>query len=200
LLKRASTVHAVSKREALILASHYPEARSKIVVVPNGVDEDVLSYRWKGQSSNYMVYAGRVEKYKRLELAVDVAKGLNLKLMIIGRGPHREKLVRYASKVYGGGVEFLEPQPRERYLELVSRARYAINPSKHEAFSIFTAEALAMGTPAIVSKEIVENLEAQTKPFIKDLVIAGKAQIKTWNEIVSMYKRRLYNESITTST
>jgi len=30
----------------LILASHYPEARSKIVVIPNGVDEDVLSYRW----------------------------------------------------------------------------------------------------------------------------------------------------------
>jgi hypothetical protein len=26
---------------------------------------------------------------------------------------------------------------------LVSRAKHAINPSKHEAFSIFTAEALA---------------------------------------------------------
>jgi glycosyltransferase involved in cell wall biosynthesis len=192
LLKKASTVHAVSKREASILARHYPEARSKIVVIPNGVDEGVLSYRWKGQSSNYMVYAGRVEKYKRLELAVDVAKELNLKLIIIGKGPYREKLMRYANKVYGGGVELLEPQPREKYLELVSRARYAINPSKHEAFSIFTAEALAMGTPAIVSKEIAENLEAQAKPFTKDLVIAGKAQIKTWNEVIQKYLYALY--------
>jgi glycosyltransferase involved in cell wall biosynthesis len=192
LLKKASTVHAVSKREASILASHYPEARSKIVVIPNGVDEDVLSYRWQGQSSNYMVYAGRVEKYKRLELAVDVAKELNLKLIIIGKGPYREKLMRYANKVYGGGAEFLEPQPREKYLELVSRARYAINPSKHEAFSIFTAEALAMGIPAIVSKEIAENLEAQVKPFTKDLVIAGKAQIKTWNEVIQGYLCMLY--------
>ena len=191
LLKRASTVHAVSKREASILASHYPEARSKIVVMPNGVDEGVLNYRWQGQSSNYMIYAGRVEKYKRLEIAIDVAKELNLKLLIIGKGPYKEKLMRYASKVYRGGVEFLEPQPRERYLELVSRARYAINPSKHEAFSIFIAEALAMGTPAIVSKEIAENLEARARPLVKDLVIAEEAPIRTWNETLQLYLDKL---------
>jgi glycosyltransferase involved in cell wall biosynthesis len=192
LLKKASIVHAVSKREASILSRHYPEVGGKIVIVPNGVDEDVLSYRWQGQSSNYMVYAGRIEKYKRLEIAVDLAKELNLKLIVIGRGPHREKLVRYASKVYGGGVESLEPQPRGKYLELVSRARYAINPSKHEAFSIFAAEALAIGTPAIVSKEIAENLETQAKPFTKDFVIAEKAQIKTWNEVIQKYLCMLY--------
>jgi len=92
-----------------------------------------------------------------------------------------------------GGVEFLEPQPRQKYLELVSRARYAINPSKHGAFSVFTAEALAMGTPAIVSKEIAENLEAQAKPFTKDLVIAEKAVVKTWNKVMELYLRRLLN-------
>jgi len=192
LLKKASIVHAVSKREASILASHYLEARSKIVVIPNGVDEDVLSYRWQGQSSNYMVYAGRIERYKRLEIAVDIAKELNLKLLIIGRGPYREKLVKYVNKVYRGGVEFLELQPRQKYLELLSRARYAINPSKHEAFSIFTAEALAIGTPAIASKEIAENLEAETKPLARDLVIAERAQIKTWNEIMQRYLHELY--------
>jgi len=45
-------------------------------------------------------------------LAVDVAKELNLKLLIIGKGPYKEKLVRYTGKVYRSGVEFLEPQPR----------------------------------------------------------------------------------------
>jgi glycosyltransferase involved in cell wall biosynthesis len=136
--------------------------------------------------------SGRVEKYKRLELAVDVAKELNLKLIIIGKGPYKEKLVRYASKVYRGGVEFLELQPREKYLELLSRARYAINPSKHEAFSMFTAEALAMETPAIVSKEIAENLEALARPLVKDLVVAEKAQIKTWDEVLLIYVKELY--------
>jgi glycosyltransferase involved in cell wall biosynthesis len=77
-------------------------------------------------------------------------------------------------------------------LELLSRARYAINPSKHEAFSIFAAEALAMGIPAIVSKEIAENLEAQAKPFTKDLVIVEKASIRTWSEILQLYLNKLY--------
>jgi glycosyltransferase involved in cell wall biosynthesis len=81
---------------------------------------------------------------------------------------------------------------KRKYLKLVSRARYAINPSKQEAFSIFTAEALAIGTPAIVSKEIAENLEAQTKSFTKDLVIVEKATIKTWSEVIQKYLRMLY--------
>jgi len=104
--------------------------------------------------------------------------------------------MKYANKTYRDGIEFLEPQPREKYLELISRARYAINPSKHEAYSIFIAEALAIGTPAIITKEIAENLETQTKPFtIKNLVIAEKAQIKTWSEIISIIFNILYNET-----
>jgi len=44
-----------------------------------------------------------------------------------------------------------------------------------------------METPAIVSKEIAENLEAEAKPFLRDLVIAEKASIKTWNEVVELH-------------
>jgi glycosyltransferase involved in cell wall biosynthesis len=51
LLKRASVVHAVSRREASILTSHYPEARDKIVVISNGIDEDVFDYRWQGKTA-----------------------------------------------------------------------------------------------------------------------------------------------------
>ena len=57
---------------------------------------------------------------------------------------------------------------------------------------MFVAEALAMGTSAIASREIGENLEAQTKPFGKDLVILEKAPIKTWNEVLQQYLSKLY--------
>ncbi|WP_448578972.1 glycosyltransferase family 4 protein [Thermosphaera sp.] len=187
LLNRAHVVHIVSGSERTLVLKHYPHVKEKVIVIPNGVDEDVCSYKWYGQNSDYMVYAGRVEKYKRLELAVNVAKEMELKLLIIGRGSYRDRLKRYAEKVYKGGVEFLEPQPREKYLELLSQAKYAINPSRHEAFSVFIAEALAIGTPAIVSKEIAENLEAQVKPLNNNLVLADKAFIRTWNEAVYRY-------------
>ena len=192
LLNCVDVIHAVSKRDALLVSTHYPHSREKIIIIPNGVEEDVLNYDWRGQNSDYMVYAGRVEKYKRLEVAIDLAKEMGLKLMIVGRGTYREKLMRYADEVYRRSVEFLDPQPREKYLELLSKARYAINPSKYEAFSIFTAEALAIGVPAIVSKEIAENLEAEAKPFKRDLVFIMKSYIKTWNGIVKLYLNKLY--------
>ena len=76
---------------------------------------------------------------------------------------------------------------------LRSDLRYAINPSRHEAYSIFIAEALAIGTPSIITREIAENIEAETKSFDKELVITEKASIDTWNEIVLKYVESLYH-------
>ena len=195
LLKTADVVHTVSNRESNLIAKHYPETKNKIIIIPNGVEEDVMNYKWQGQQSNYMIYAGRIEKYKRLELALQTAEKLGTKLLIIGQGPYRKKLEKYVRNHYRGLAELLEPQPREKYLELVSKARYAINPSKHEAYSIFTAEALAIGTPAIITKEIAENLNAETQQLNEQLVIATKAPIKTWTETIQLYLKELYQES-----
>ena len=195
LIRYADKIHAVSILEAKHIVNHYPEAWNKLIIIPNGVEEDAFQYKWKGRNSDYVMYAGRIERYKRLELAMDVAKKLGLRLLIVGQGPHRTKLKKYAEKKYRGVAEFLEPQPRDKYLELLSKARYAINPSKHEAYSIFTAEALAIGVPAIISKEIAKNLKAESKPLNKELVLAVKAPVKTWNEIVQIYINELYKNS-----
>jgi len=192
LLDKAEIVHAVSKREASMIKSHYPETSRKIIVISNGVEEDVLRYRWSGHDSDYMMYAGRVERYKRLDLAIEIARELGLRLMIIGKGSYRDKLMKYAERRYKGSVVFIDPQPRETYLKMLSEARYAINPSRHEAFSIFIAEALAIGTPSIISREIAENIEAETKSFDKELVITEKALIRTWSDVVYLYFERMY--------
>ena len=77
---------------------------------------------------------------------------------------------------------------------IAEKARYAINLSKHEAYSIITAEALAMGVPVIASREIAENLEAESNPFNEELALVIKAPIKTWNEIAQRYLSKLYRE------
>ncbi len=192
LLDKAEVIHAVSRREASMIKSHYPETNRKIIVILNGVEEDILRYRWSGYDSDYMMYAGRVERYKRLDLAIEIARELGLRLMIIGKGSYRDKLMKYAEKRYKGSVVFIDPQPREKYLKMLSEARYAINPSRHEAYSIFIAEALAIGTPSIITREIAENIEAETKSFDKEFVITEKASINTWNEIVLKYVESLY--------
>ncbi|MFZ8824195.1 MAG: glycosyltransferase [Desulfurococcales archaeon] len=100
--------------------------------------------------------------------------------------------MKYAEKRYKGSVVFIDPQPREKYLNMLSEARYAINPSRYEAYSIFIAEALAIGTPSIITREIAENIEAETKSFDKELVITEKALIRTWSDVVYLYFERLY--------
>jgi glycosyltransferase involved in cell wall biosynthesis len=182
----ANVLHAVSPREAGLLKSHYPHAGGKIAVIPNGVDEDVFGYKWRGAHSDYMIYAGRVEKYKRLELAVDLAGKLGLKLRVVGRGSHREKLRGYAQR-RGVSLDLLDPQPRPNYLRLLAGARYAVNPSRYEAYSIFAAEALAMAVPTITTSEVAENLQAEAEPFRSGLVVIKHVPILPWNQIIPKY-------------
>jgi len=185
-IEMADVIHAVSLRETRLLKSHYPQASGKIIVIPNGVDEDVFGYKWRGAHSDYMMYAGRIERYKRLEVAVDLARVLGLRLLVVGRGPHRERLKRYARR-RGVSFELLDPQPRPDYLRLLAGARYAVNPSRHEAYSIFAAEALAMGVPAVITPEVAENLAAEQKPIGDGLVVAVRAAVPAWRDVIQKY-------------
>jgi len=184
----ADAIHAASPREAGLVESHYLQSRGKTVVIPNGVEEDVFSHRWRGAHSDYMMYAGRVEKYKRLEVAVDLARKLGLRLLAVGRGPHRERLRRYARR-RGVSFKLLDPQPRPDYLRLLAGARYAVNPSKRETYSIFAAEALAMEVPAVVTPEVAENLAAEQKPLGDGLVVAVRAAVPAWRDVIQKYLR-----------
>ena len=63
---------------------------------------------------------------------------------------------------------------------------------KNFATPLKIAEALAIGTPSIITREIAENIEAETKSFDKELVITEKALIRTWSDVVYLYFERLY--------
>ena len=84
-------------------------------------------------------------------------------------------------------MEFLDPQPRPDYLRLLAGARYAVNPSRQEAYSIFAAEALAMGVPAVVTPEVAENLAAEQKPLGDGLVVAVYAAVPAWCDVIQKY-------------
>ncbi|ACB39464.1 glycosyltransferase [Pyrobaculum neutrophilum] len=146
------------------------------VVVPHGVGDDVFLYRWRGASSDYAVYAGRLERYKRVDKAYEVAAALGLRLLVVGDGPHLRALRRRLR-----GALFLPPQPRERYLDLLSGARYAINMSAREVYSIFVAEALAMGVPALLSREVAEIYMPGASGEVNEVT---RAEVRPWSQVV----------------
>jgi glycosyltransferase involved in cell wall biosynthesis len=71
--------------------------------------------------------------------------------LVVG-GADREKALRWlrrAGVAEPAGVEWVGALPRERWLELVRRARVFVNASRWEDFGIAPMEALAAGTPVV---------------------------------------------------
>ncbi|WP_229657601.1 glycosyltransferase family 4 protein [Thermocladium modestius] len=190
LVKAVNAVHAVSKMEGERVVKDFPDASGKLCIIPNGIDEDVLQYRWIGQDSNYAVYAGRLERYKRIDKAMELTHKLGLRLLIIGQGPDKPRLAKLAERY---DVEFRDFLPRDEYLRTIASARYAINLSEAEAFSIFVAEAIAMGVPSIVSRIIAGNLNMRGEEIASDALLVKNANIQVWNEVVEGFLG-LYDE------
>ncbi len=82
--------------------------------------------------------------YKRVEVAIDVARKLGRPLDIIGQGPLKTLLKRRA----GDGIRLRGWVPREELREAYRRAAALLVPNI-EDFGIVTVEALACGTPVI---------------------------------------------------
>ncbi len=102
-------------------------------------------------SGGYAVFAGRLSTEKGIRTLVrawhDGKPGLPLK--VAGSGPLAEELRSTAAK----DVELLGSLDRLAVLELLSGARLAIVPSESgETFGLAALEALAVGTPVLVSR------------------------------------------------
>ncbi|MBB4962812.1 glycosyltransferase [Saccharothrix violaceirubra] len=110
-----------------------------------------------------LVHCGRLSPEKHVERSVDTAAALHeaghdVRLVIAGDGPRREALERRAA---GLPVTFLGfVGERTAVATLLASADVSLAPGPHETFGLAALEALASGTPVVVSassalKEIV---------------------------------------------
>jgi alpha-1,6-mannosyltransferase len=132
--------------------------------VPLGVDLDVfapgradpgLRRELAGGAEVLAVHCGRLSREKHVERAVDAvallhAAGPAVRLVVAGDGPQRRRLERAAR---GLPVTFLGFVPhRGAVARLLASADVAVAPGPHETFGLAALEALACGTPAVVSR------------------------------------------------
>lgn len=159
-LRSIDLIHATSPLEARQIIKHFPNIKNKIAIVPIGLEEDVFQYTWKGKDSDYILYAGRLEKYKHVDLIIDalahIARaGYKIKLVVVGSGSYKNKIINKAKRVFRETHNYFvyyPPRSRKEYLELLSGARAVINLSEAENFNIFLAEAYAIGVPIIATQ------------------------------------------------
>jgi len=156
---RGLPVIAVSESTRQDLIRRGVEA-PRIQVIPNGID---LEHFTPGGEENRfseptLLYLGRLKRYKRVDLVLATTaelrrQGVPVRLLVAGRGDHREALEREADRLglLDGGAEFLGFVSEEKKLELLRRSWVHLLTSPNEGWGIANLEAAACGTPTVAS-------------------------------------------------
>jgi len=115
--------------------------------------------RSPGSSPGFRVgYLGRIHPKKNVGLLVDAVGRLGGRatLVVAGRGDLRldEALRRRADRVLPGGVEFIGWVDAADKAEFLANIDVLAMPSAYECFGVAAIEALAAGTPVIVSDRV----------------------------------------------
>lgn len=126
-----------------------------ITIIPNGID--LKKYAEVGQSKrdHSILYIGRLEKRKGVKYllqAFQIFQQTNpdVKLLIVGDGPEREKLELLAEDLKLKNVEFLGYISEDLKMELFATTQLFVSPALYgESFGIVLLEAMASGTVAI---------------------------------------------------
>ncbi len=211
-LRDCAVVHCVSRFEASLVTRDFGVDST---VIGNGVENDVANLVWNPPAGELnLTYCGRVETYKKVDRIIVAAsvlqsEGEKVRITLVGEGPDVKRLDALARKL---GVEmtlhgFL---PRRDYLDTIANSSCLVNVSEYEAFSIVTAEALAMGVPVVVSRGWGATFAPSPKLFVvpndspRSIAAAavssrglrnGRSQFQTWGEVARRVVEEVYLKS-----
>ena len=210
LLVHVDIVHSVSEYEAQLLAKDF---RVNPVIVEHGVEEWILDVDWN--PSGYVMYSGRIEKYKNIHRLANIVKhlnemGLNLELKVFGEGSFKHRLKQHLDNL-GIKYEFKPPPPYNEYVNYLSRASLFGLISEKEAFGQTVNEANALGVPVVTIEPWGLNFKERTRTLITKLSKSDeeiakeiatfleearkqpKSKVPIWSQVVDLYIKNLYS-------
>jgi glycosyltransferase involved in cell wall biosynthesis len=98
----------------------------------------------------FILYAGRLEKEKGVDLLLSAMKGSELPLKIAGDGSKRRELELQSEDLGEGRVEFLGAVPGEMMAKLLRSCSFVVIPSRwYENAPMVVYESFAAGKPVI---------------------------------------------------
>lgn len=140
----------------------------KIVLIHNGYDEnlfyprkvergDVLRKHGVDVNAKALVsFVGKLAHFKGVDVLIRAAGIYEKKIpgvctVIVGQGQLRGELEGLADELGLKGVRFLGHKTQAEVAEIYSVADVSTVPSRHEPFGLVAIEALACGTPVVVT-------------------------------------------------
>jgi len=150
----ADTIISVSSYEKELLIRDFGVDKSKIRLIPNGIDHAEFTGEGVQRRTNTILYIGRLEKYKGVQYIIQVLPLLSedFHLEIVGGGTYNRELVALVDRLgLNHRVRFHSYLPRSELPKMYAKAGVFVLLSKYECFSIVVAEALASKTPCVVA-------------------------------------------------
>ncbi|MCQ6962759.1 glycosyltransferase family 4 protein [Methanolobus chelungpuianus] len=156
MFSRADKVICVSEYERELLCEDF-RISDKVVKIPNGVNLDEFKHlqrKQKETDEKVLLYIGRLEEYKGVQYAISALPSLpGFRLQIVGKGPYEDDLREQAEELHvSERIQWLKDLSREDILHCYAQADVFLMLSRHEAYGITVAEALAAGTPCVVAR------------------------------------------------
>jgi glycosyltransferase involved in cell wall biosynthesis len=145
--RRATHVVAVSERTKRDAIDLYGLAPGKVTVTPHGVDPAFSP--GDGTHDGYLLFVGAVQQRKDPLAALAAAEAVGLPLVVAG--PARDAALVRALRERGADVRGYVTKPV--LAQLYRRAAALVLPSRYEGFGIPVLEAMASGTPVVLSDE-----------------------------------------------
>ena len=155
-----------------------------------------------GQTQDYYLYYGRISEEKGILELIEIFKKLNLKLIVIGKGPLENEVKNNIKGIIN--IEFLGPKYGEELFDYIKNAKYVIQPSKwFENCPMTIIESFALEVPVIGAnhsgfKDLVKDGETgfffvfSDKEILKRLTEIDNITIDDLKENVKAY----YNNNL----
>ena len=159
---RADAVIAVSENTADDLVELFDMQRSRIRVVPHGVsqkmrpmgaDELADARARLGLPERFILFVGTVEPRKNLETLLDawVLMRDRPDLVVVGSWGWRYEAIRDKMARLGPRLHHLDSVDPDQLPAIYNLARVLAHPAWYEGFGLPPLEAMACGTPVVVS-------------------------------------------------
>lgn len=165
-LHSADCIIAVSQHTKDVIVEHYAISPEKIMVVHNGIDQaehrrvlpPALAHI-KARGKKIILFVGRITIQKGPDYFIQVARRVldidpNVLFIMSGSGDMEHQIIRMAADMgLGDKIVFAGFVRGDELTKLYRAADLYVMPSVSEPFGITALEALANGTPILVSKQ-----------------------------------------------
>jgi glycosyltransferase involved in cell wall biosynthesis len=157
--RNADTIMVSSKRDQQYIIDKYKIKPEKVNYLPNYIDTDLFK-PLDIEKENRICIVAKLEKQKNLKNLIEAVRGLDIKLVIFGKGSLSKKLRSLAPS----NVRIIESIPNNDLPEEINKSKLFILPSNFEGCPKALLEAMSCQVPVIGTnvygiKEIIKHKE-----------------------------------------